>query len=60
MRKTLSVRMNEVIPQITEITRPMYNYISWKIEEDMEQSVESLCEVTMEVHTARFDVGQLM
>ena len=45
MRKTPSVRMNEVIPQITEITRPMCNYISWKIEEDMEQSVESLCDV---------------
>ena len=60
VRKTPSLRMNEVIPQITEITRPMCNSISWKIEEDMEQSVESLCEVTMEVPTVRFDVGQLM
>ena len=60
VRKTPSVRMNEVIPQITEITRPMCNSISWEIEEDMEQSVESLCEVTMEVPTVRFDVGQLM
>ena len=40
VRKTPSVHMNEVIPQITKITRPMCNYISWKIEEDMEQSVE--------------------
>ena len=60
VRKTLSVLMNEVLPQITEITRPMVNSISWKIEEDIEQSVESLCEVTMEVPTVRFDVGQLM
>ena len=52
--------MNEVIPQITEITKPMCNYISWKIEEDMEQSVEPLCDVAMEVPTVRFDVGQLM
>ena len=55
VRKTPSVRMNEVIPQITEITRPMCNYISWKIEEDMEQSVESLCDVMIEVPTVRFD-----
>ena len=58
--KTPSVLMNEVLPQITEITSPMGIPISWKIEEDMEQSVESLCEVTMEVPTVRFDVGQLM
>ena len=60
VRQTPSVHMNEVIPQITEITKPMCNCISWKIEEDMEQSVESLCDVTMEVPTVRFDVGQLM
>ena len=60
VRKTPSVRMNEVIPQITEITRPMCNYISWKIEEDMEQSGESLCDGTTEVPMVRFDVGQLM
>ena len=62
VRKTPSVLMNEVLPHITEITRPMGNSISWKIliEEDIEQSIESLCEVTMEVPTVRFDVGQLM
>ena len=60
VRQTLSARVNEVIPQITKITRPMCNCISWKREEDMEQSVESLCDVTMEVPTVRFDVGQLM
>ena len=58
--KTSSVLMNEVLPQISEITRPMGNSISWKIEEDMEQSVEPLCEVAMEVPTVRVDVGQLM
>ena len=52
--------MNEVMPQITEITQPRCNYISWKIEEDMEQSVEPLCESAMEVPTVRFGVGQLM
>ena len=60
VRQAPSARVNEVIPQTTEITRPMCNCISWKIEEDMEQSVESLCDVTMEVPTVRFDVGQLM
>ena len=60
VRQTPSVRVNEVIPQITEITKPRCNCISWKIEEDMEQSVESLCDVTMEIPTVRFDVGQLM
>ena len=60
VRKTPSVRINDVIPQTTEIMRPMCNYISWKTEEDMEQSAESLCDVTMEVPTVRFDVGQLM
>ena len=60
MEKTPSFLMNEVLSQITEITRLMCNSISWKIEEDIEQSVESLCEGTMEVPTVRFDVGQLM
>ena len=58
--KTPSVLMNEVLPKITAITRPTGDSISWKIEEDIEQSVESLCDVMMEVTTVRFDVGQLM
>ena len=37
--KTPSVLMNEVLPEITEITRPTSDSISWKIEEDIEQSV---------------------
>ena len=52
--------MNEVIPQITEITKPICNYISCKIEEVMEQSVGCFCEVAMKVPMVRFDVGQLM
>ena len=47
VRKTPSVLMNEVLPQITEIARPMGNSISWKIEEDIEQSVESPCEARL-------------
>ena len=60
VEKTPSFLMKEVLPQITEITGPMCHSISWKIEEDIEQSVESLCEGTIEVPTVRCDVGQLM
>ena len=52
--------MNEVIPQITEITKPICNYISCQIEEVMEQSVGCFCDVAMKVPTAKFDIGQLM
>ena len=58
--QTPSCRMNEVIPQINEITKPMCNYISCKIEEVMEQSVGSFGDVVMKVPMVRFDVGQLM
>ena len=54
------VKVEEVIPQITEITRPMCKSVSWRIEEDLGQLVESLCEGTVKVPTVRFDVGQLM
>ena len=57
---TPSVLMNEVLPEITEVTRPTSDFISWKIEEGIEQSVESLGDVINEVTTVRFDVGQLM
>ena len=49
-----------VLPEITEVTRPTSDSISWKIEEGIGQSVESLGEVINEVTTVRFDVGQLM
>ena len=32
----------------------------WKIEEVMEQSVDSFCDVATKVPTAKFDIGQLM
>ena len=34
--------------------------ISWKIEEVMEQSVDSFCDVATKMPTAKFDIGQLM
>ena len=39
---TPSVLMNEVLPEISEVTRLTSDSISWKIEEGIEQSVESL------------------
>ena len=60
MEKTPSFLVEEVLPQITEVTRPMCEPVSWRIEEDLGQSVESLCEGTAKVPTVRFDVGQLM
>ena len=38
----------------------MCKSVSWRIEEDLGQLVESLCEGTVKVPTVRFDVGQLM
>ena len=60
VEKTPSFLVEEVLPQITEVTRPMCKSVSWRIEEDLGQSVESLCEGTVKVPTVRFDVGQLM
>ena len=60
MEKTPSFLVEEVLPQITEVTRPMCESVSWRIEEDLGQSVESLCEGTLKVPIVRFDVGQLM
>ena len=60
LRLTPSFCMNEIIQQITETTEPMGRDISWKIEEVMEQSLDSFCDVAMKVPTAKFDIGQLM
>ena len=60
VEKTPSFFVEEVLPQITEVTRPMCKSVSWRIEEDLGQSIESLCEGTLKVPTVRFDVGQLM
>ena len=59
VEKNQSFLLEEVLPQITEVTRPMCEPVYWMIEEDLGQSVESLCEGTARVPTVRFDVGQL-
>ena len=60
VEKKQSFLVEEVLPQITEVTRPMCEPVSWMIEEDLGQSVGSLCEGAARVPTVRFDVGQLM
>ena len=50
----------EAGPEIAEVTGLTSDSISWKIEEDSEESVVSLGEVMREVTSIRFDVGQLM
>ena len=60
VEKKQSFLAEEVLPQITEVTRPMCEPVSWTIEEDPGQSVESLGEGAARVPTVRFDVGQLM
>ena len=60
VEKNQSFLVEEVLPQITDVTRPMCEPVSWMIEGDLGQSVESLCEGTARVPTVRFDVGQLM
>ena len=60
MEKKQSFLVEEVLPEVTEMTRPMIEPVSWTIDEDLGQSVEVLCEVTARVPTVRFDVGQLM
>ena len=57
---TPSCWMNETKQQITERKEPMSKDILWRIEEVVEQSVDSFCEVPMRVPTAKFDIGQLM
>ena len=60
VEKKQSFLVGEVQPQITEMTRPMIEPVSWTIDEDLGQSVEVLCEGAARVPTVRFDVGQLM
>ena len=60
VEKKQSFRVGEVLPQITEMTRPMIEPVSWTIDEDLGQSVEVLCEGAARVPTVRFDVDQLM
>ena len=60
VEKKQSFLVGEVLPQITEMMRPMIEPVSWTIDEDLGQSVEVLCEGAATVPTVRFDVGQLM
>ena len=60
VEKNQSFLVEEVLPQITKVTRPMCEPVCWTIEEDLGQSVESLGEGAARVPTVRFDVGQLM
>ena len=60
VEKKQSFLVEEVLPQLTEMTRPMIEPVSWTIDEDLGQSVEVLCEGTARVPTVRFDGGQLM
>ena len=60
MEKYQSFLVEEVLPQITDVTRPMCEPVSWTIEKDLGQSVESLGEGAARVPTVSFDVGQLM
>ena len=55
-----SFLMGEVLPQITEMMRPMIEPVSRTIDEDLGQSVEVHCEGAARVPTVWFDVGQLM
>ena len=49
-----------LVEEVTDVTRPMCEPVSWMTEGDLGQSVESLCEGTARVPTVWFDVGQLM
>ena len=50
----------EVLSEIAEVTELTKDSISWKIEEECEDSVISRGEVMREVTSIRFDVGQSM
>ena len=52
--------VEEVLPHVTEITRPMIEPVSWTTEEDLGQSVEVHREGAARVPTDKFEAGQLM
>ena len=52
--------VEEVLPQVTEMTRPMIEPVSWTTEEDLGQSVEVHREGAARVPTDKFEAGQLM
>ena len=52
--------VEEVLPQVTEMTRPIIELVSWTTEEDLGQSVEVHREGAARVPTDKFEAGQLM
>ena len=60
VEKKQSFLVEEVLPQVTEMTRPMIEPVSWMTDEDLGQSVEVHCEGAARVPTVKFEEGQLM
>ena len=60
VEKKQSFLVEEVLPQVTEMTRPMIEPVSWTTDEDLGQSVEVHCEGAVRVPTVKFEEGQLM
>ena len=60
VEKKQSFLVEEVLPQVTEMTRPMIEPVSWTTDEDLGQLVEVHCEGAARVPTVKFEVGQLM
>ena len=52
--------LEEVLPQVTEMTRPMIEPVSWMTEEDLGQSVEVHREGASRAPTDKLEAGQLM
>ena len=60
VEKKQSFLVEEVLPQVTEMTRPMIETVSWTTDEDLGQSVEVQCEGAARVPTVKYEEGQLM
>ena len=60
VKKKQCFLVEEVLPQVTEMTRPMIEPVSWTTEEDLGQSVEVHREGAARVPTDKFEAGQLM
>ena len=60
VKKKQCFLVEEVLPQVTEMTRPMIEPVSWTMEEDLGQSVEVHREGAARVPTDKFEAGQLM
>ena len=60
VKKKQCFLVEEVLPQVTEMTRPMIEPVSWATEEDLGQSVEVHREGAARVPTDKFEAGQRM